>query len=90
MTLPTAPYPVYAGNMRPVLLLDTITILRTQSSTVLVKGQLSYVFQGSLYFWNPDSTDPDDGRSVIKPDNLSETDPGRWNQYSSTGIVGGA
>lgn len=84
MTLP-ANFPVFVGVTRPILLVDSIAILRTQPSPNLAKGQPSLVYQGSIYYWNPDSTDPDDGRAVIKPDDVPEESPGRWNSYTGGG-----
>lgn len=37
--------------------------------------------QGKNVFWNPDSTDPDDGDIVFKPDAIDASDPGRWIAY---------
>lgn len=31
-----------------------------------------------FYFWAPADTTADDGEMVLKPDNITHPDPGRW------------
>jgi len=69
---------------------DTVEILRQESRvTVLVDDMPAIVYdrpnQGAInsgfYFFDAASLGVDDGISIIKPDSINATDPGRWLKF---------
>ncbi len=69
---------------RSIVLADDVAGLRDTEGDF--ENQLAITFahdsagdhMGLTYWWNPSSTDADDGETVVKPTDIAGADPGRW------------
>ena len=69
------------GALRPnVVVIGVPTDLRPVApSSLFIDGMTALaVATGGLFAWDSASLTPDDGATVIKPDDLGVIDPGRW------------
>jgi len=69
----------FSGNVRQAGASQNAAELRALGPVEQFRpGQLAGLLGGNVYYWDPSSTATDDGATVIKPDALGPTDPGRW------------
>jgi len=76
------------GSLRPTVVgIAVPTDLRPVApSSLFVDGMVAFpVATGGVFAWDSTSFDPDDGTTVIKPDDLGVIDPGRWKKLAIGG-----
>lgn len=68
----------FATPARPTICPSTVPDLRAAGPSGMFAEQQLALLGASLFRWDPASTVADDGATVIKPDDIGVSDPGRW------------
>lgn len=82
----TSPY--YDGNVAPVVAAASVVNLRAVLSNLFEDANTARILGLGTFEWDSVSTAVDDGSTVIKPDDITHPDPGRWLVIPAGGASG--